>query len=221
MRVVHLALISSIALGCGADPALSTGNAPDSSLGGAGNAPDAATGGVSNDASAGSGNLQDAGPLIDSGHLPDADSGEVTDSGNDAGSLWNPGSVLQDADQIAIAKLMDPDAGAPADAGPPFHGIPLATEFVVASETVESELLQLLSAPQTYMSAANGCFAEQVGVRIRTPEGDVDLIVGLDCWNAHFYLPDGTRRSRYFTPATIDQFAALAHDVVPAIDVVQ
>lgn len=136
---------------------------------------------------------------------------------------WVVAQALVGATRVEVAALVDaietPDAaGLAIDGGAQFHELYLASEFVAAAPTVAEEIVQLLADRQSYMDTANACFDKHLALRISTPAGDVDFIVGIDCWNLSAVFPDGDYAG-YLQPAALERLAQLAHDTVPEVDI--
>lgn len=141
---------------------------------------------------------------------------------SDAGE-WLIDDALMGAMGVEVAALVDaiehPDAsGFVSDGGVQFHDVNLASEFVAATPAVAQEIVALLAARGSYMDNANACFNEHVALRVGTPDGAVDFIVGIDCWNVSAFLPEGVQYN-YLNPGDLERLAQLAHDTVPQIDV--
>jgi hypothetical protein len=136
---------------------------------------------------------------------------------------WTIADALAGATGVEVAALVDPAehadaAGIAIDGGAQFHDLYLASEFVAATPAVAQEIVELLADRQSYMDTANACFDKHLALRVSTPAGDVDFIVGIDCWNISSVFADGNYAG-YLQPSALERLAVLAHDTVPQIDI--
>lgn len=130
-------------------------------------------------------------------------------------------NVLADADRVFVAALVEfgesPDAGG-VDASVPDDNAQLSSEFVEFDEAQAREVLDILSASDSYMSYPNGCVDRDIAFRIF--EGDerrVDVSIGLVCNNVGFWF-DGRSEARSLNYPQKDRLAELAHEAVPEIE---
>lgn len=130
-------------------------------------------------------------------------------------------SALVDADRVLVAALVElresPDAGA-VDGSVPDDNARLSSDFVELSEDQAREVLDILSAPDSYMSTPNACVDRDIAFRIF--EGDerrVDVSIGLVCNNIGFWF-DGHYEARSLNYPEKYRLGELAHEAIPEIE---